>query len=173
MGWGELNWIKNRILLSFIPVPKIQARGHFLTNQIHIITYLFWSLNIFLLISFWAEFSRMFLFCVFSWLVENYKSVTSMFMRFWSEISRMFFSMFLGLIILRLKNVYSINTQQIDKCWKYLSISNISLKMCWPMFVSTRSCGDVCRCICRCGRWFEQCGIWCGDRVFSHTFLYG
>ena len=45
----------------------------------------------------------MFLFCVFSWLVEKYKSVTSMFMQFWSEFSRMFLSMFLGLIILRLK----------------------------------------------------------------------
>ena len=83
--------------------PKIQARRHFLTNQIRIITYLFWSLDIFLFISFWAEFSRIFLFCVFSWLVEKYKSVTSMLMRFWSGISWMFLSMFLGLIILRLK----------------------------------------------------------------------
>ena len=43
----ELKWIKNRIFLSSIASPKIQARGHFLTNQISIITYLFWSLNIF------------------------------------------------------------------------------------------------------------------------------
>ena len=102
-GW-ELKWIKNRILLGFIVGPEIQARRHFLTNQIHMITYSFWSLNIFLLISFWAEFSRMFLFCVFSWLVEKYKSVTSMLMQFWSKISWMFLSMFLELIILRLKN---------------------------------------------------------------------
>ena len=64
-----LKWIKYRILLSFIAGPKIQARGHFLTNQIHIITYLFWNLNIFLLISFWAEFSRFFCFvCLADWL---------------------------------------------------------------------------------------------------------
>ena len=50
--WGELKWIKNRILLNFIAGPKIQGRGHSLTNQFRIITYLFWSLNIFLLISF-------------------------------------------------------------------------------------------------------------------------
>ena len=99
--FGELKWIKNRILLSFITGPKIQAHGHFLTYHMH--TYLFWSLNIFLLISFWAEFSRMFLFCVFSWLVEKYKTVTSMLMRLWSEISRKFLSMFWGLIILRQK----------------------------------------------------------------------
>ena len=55
------------------------------------------------LISFWSGFSRMFLFCVFSWLIEKYKNVTLMLMRFWSEISRMFLCMFLGLIILRLK----------------------------------------------------------------------
>ena len=52
----------------------------------------------------------MFLFRVFSWLIEKYKSVTSMLMPFWSEISRMFLSMFLELIILRLKNVYSIDS---------------------------------------------------------------
>ena len=46
----------------------------------------------------------MFLFCVFSWLVEKYKSVTSMLMRFLSEFSRKFF----GLIIGILKNGYSI-----------------------------------------------------------------
>ena len=44
----------------------------------------------------------MFLFYVFSWLVEKYKNVTSMLMRFWSKISRMFLCMFL-LIILMLK----------------------------------------------------------------------
>ena len=130
---GELKWIKNRILVSFIAGPKIQGRGHFLTNQIRIITYSFWSLNIFLLISFWGEFSRMFLFSVFSWLVKKYKSVTSMLMRFWLEISTgwprkkkqnpyyfyknmwvLFFwgspCMFWGLVILRLKKyVYSIS----------------------------------------------------------------
>ena len=35
--------------------------------------YLFWSLNIFLFISFWVGFSRMFLVCVFTWLVEKYQ----------------------------------------------------------------------------------------------------
>ena len=44
----------------------------------------------------------MFLYYVFSWLVEKYKNVTSMLMRFWSKISRMFLCVFL-LIILRLK----------------------------------------------------------------------
>ena len=87
---GELKWIKNRILLSFIAGPKIQAGGYFLTNQIRIVTYLFRSLNVFLLISFRDEFSRMLLYYVFSWLVEKYKSVTSMLMWFWSEFSRMF-----------------------------------------------------------------------------------
>ena len=106
--WGHLSESKTRILLGFIAGPKIQAHRHFLTNQIRIFISLFWSLNIFLWISFWAGFSRMFLFCVFSWLVEKYKNVTSMLMQFWSEISRIFFRMFLGLIILRLKNVYSI-----------------------------------------------------------------
>ena len=62
------------ILLGFIAGPKIQVHRHFLTNQIRIFTYLFLSLNIFLLISFWAGFSRMFLFYVFSWLVEKYKN---------------------------------------------------------------------------------------------------
>ena len=95
--------MKNRIVLSFIGGPKIQACRHFLTNQIRIFTYLFWSLNIFLLINFWAGFSRMFLFCVFSWLVEKYKNVSLMLMRLWSEISRMFLCMFLGLTILRKK----------------------------------------------------------------------
>ena len=72
----------------------------------------------FLLISFWSRFSRMFLFCVFSWLVEKYKNVTSMLMRFWSKISRMFLCMFLGLIILRLKKcVFYIHTK-----WKIYSI---------------------------------------------------
>ena len=89
--------------------PKIKACRHFLTNQIRLFTYLFWSLNIFLLINFWVEFSRMFLFCVFSWFVEKYKSVTSMLMWLWSEIFRMFLSMFLELIILKLKNGYSIS----------------------------------------------------------------
>ena len=106
---GKLKWIKNRILLSFIAGPKTQARRHFLTHPIRIITYLFWSLNIFLLISFWAGFSRMFLFCVFSWFVEKYKNVTSILNRFWSEFSRMLLFMFMGLIILRFKNVYSIH----------------------------------------------------------------
>ena len=46
----------------------------------------------------------------FSWLVEKYKNVTSMLMRFWSKISRMFLCMFL-LLILRLKNVYSISNR--------------------------------------------------------------
>ena len=62
LSGGELKWIKNRILLSFIAGPKIQARRHLLTNQIRISTNLFWSLDIFLLISFWAGFSRMLLF---------------------------------------------------------------------------------------------------------------
>ena len=92
-------WTK---VLSFIAGPKIQTRRHFLTKQIRVITYLFWSLNIFLLINFWPEFSRM-LFCVFSRLVEKYRSVTLTLIRFWSKISRMFLSMFLGVIILRLK----------------------------------------------------------------------
>ena len=52
----------------------------------------------------------MFLFCDFSWLVKNYKNVTLMLMRFWSEISRIFLFMFSGLIILILKNVYTIHT---------------------------------------------------------------
>ena len=71
--WWWWKWIKNRILLSFIAGPKIQACRHFLTSQIRIIIYLFWSLNIFLLISFWAEFSTIFLFCIFRWLVDKYK----------------------------------------------------------------------------------------------------
>ena len=75
------------------------------------IIFLFWLICFraknFLSISFWSGFSRMFLFYVFSWLVEKYKNVTSMLMRFWSKISRMFLCMFL-LFILRLKNVYSI-----------------------------------------------------------------
>ena len=104
----ELKCIKNRILLNFIAGPKIQVLGHFLTNQIHIITNLFWILK-HLLITFWIEFSWMFLICDYSWLVIKYKIVTSMLMRFWSEISRMFTSMFLELIILRQKNVYSIS----------------------------------------------------------------
>ena len=93
----------------------IQARGHCLFNQIRIITYLFWSLNIFLFISFLVGFCRMFLFCVFSWLVEKYKSVTLMLMRFWSEISRMLLSMHLGLIILRLKKCVFCNSAK-SKC---------------------------------------------------------
>ena len=44
---GELKWIKNRILLSFIAGPKIQAHIYFLPYPIHIITYSFWRLNIF------------------------------------------------------------------------------------------------------------------------------
>ena len=39
--FGSLKWIKNSILLDFIAGPKIQARRHFLTNQIRIFTYLF------------------------------------------------------------------------------------------------------------------------------------
>ena len=62
----------------------------------------------FQLFSFWVRFSRMFLFYVFSWLVEKFKNVTTMLMRFCSEISWMFLCMFWGLIILRLKNVFSI-----------------------------------------------------------------
>ena len=91
------------ILLGDFVGPKIQARRHFCTNQIRIIIHLFSNPNIFLLISFWSEFSDMFLFCVFSRLVKKYKSVTSMLMRFWSEISRIFSSVFLGLIVFRLK----------------------------------------------------------------------
>ena len=86
---------------SFIAGPKIQARRHCLTNQIRIFIVL--EPRNFLLISFWFGFSRMFLFYVFSWLVEKYKNVTLMLMRFSSEISRMFLCMFLWLIILRLK----------------------------------------------------------------------
>ena len=41
--------------------------------------------------------------------------VTSMLMRFWSEISRMFLSMSLGLIILRLKNEYSIALDNLQR----------------------------------------------------------
>ena len=74
-------------MLGFIVGPKIQARRHFLTNQIRIFTYLFWSLNIFQLISFWAWFSEMFLF------------------------------LFLGLIILRLENVYSIYSTAPADCY--------------------------------------------------------
>ena len=47
--WWGTQVDQNRILLSFIAGPKIQACRHFLNNQI---TYLFWSLNIFRLISF-------------------------------------------------------------------------------------------------------------------------
>ena len=111
-------------MLGFIAGPKIQERGHFLTNHIRITTYLFWSLNIFLFICFWAEFSRMFLFCVFSWLVEKYKSVTSVLMRFWSEISKMFLSMFFGLIILSLKNVYSISHKSMKTAGMLLDLKN-------------------------------------------------
>ena len=50
----------------------------------------------------------MFLFCVFSWLIEKYENVILMLMRFWSGICGMFLCMFWGVIILRLKNVYSI-----------------------------------------------------------------
>ena len=39
---------------------------------------------------------RMFLFYVFSWLIEKYKNVTSILMRLWSEISWMFLCMFWG-----------------------------------------------------------------------------
>ena len=99
----ELKWIKKRILLSFLGVQKIQTHRYFLTNQIRIISYLFWSQNIFLLISFWAEFYRMLLFCVFSWYVGKYKNVTSMLMRFWSEFSKMFLSVVFWLFIFRLK----------------------------------------------------------------------
>ena len=27
------------------------------------------------------------------------------------------------------------------------------------MYLSSRFCGDVCRCVCRCGGWFGQCGF--------------
>ena len=63
--WGHLSGSKNRILLGFIAGPKIQARRHFLTNQIRIFTYFVLEPKNFLLISFWAGFSIMFLFCVF------------------------------------------------------------------------------------------------------------
>ena len=91
----------------------------------------------------------MFLFCVFSWLNEKYQSVTSMLIRFsseisyelilwfladwlkkyrnvililtrfWSETYWMFSCIFWGLIILRLKNVYSKTHMHRDLCIGY------------------------------------------------------
>ena len=62
---------------------------------------------------------------------------------------------------------------QIDKYRKYLLICNISLRMFRPMYLSSRFCGDVCRCICRRGGWFGQCGFCCSCRVFGRTFHNG
>ena len=71
-----------------------------MTNQIRIFYSFVLEPKKFLLISFWSGFSRMFLFYVFSWLVEKYKNVTYAVL---IQISWMFLCMFL-LIILRLKN---------------------------------------------------------------------
>ena len=65
---GQNNLRAKHTKFFLLQGTKIQARKHFLTNQIRIITYLFWSLNIFLLISFWAIFLEcsyvvFFLFC--------------------------------------------------------------------------------------------------------------
>ena len=64
--WGHLGGSKN----SFIAGPKIQARWHFLTNQIRIFVL---EPKNFLLISFWSGFSWMFLFCVFADWLKNIK----------------------------------------------------------------------------------------------------
>ena len=49
--------------------------------------------------------SRMFLFYVFSWLVEKYKNVTLMLMQFWSEISWMFLFCVFGVGYLKAKKM--------------------------------------------------------------------
>ena len=53
---------------SFIAGPKIQARRYFLTNQIRIFTYLFYSLNIFC----WLVSDQDFLECSYSMFLADW-----------------------------------------------------------------------------------------------------
>ena len=95
-----VTWVDQKILL--LRVLKFKRAD--ISWTIRFIYFLFvLEPKNFLLISFWVGFSIMFLFCVFSWVVEKYENVTLILIWFWSEISRMFLCMFLGLIILRLK----------------------------------------------------------------------
>ena len=94
----------HKILLGFIEGPKSRARRYFLSNQIRIFTYLFWSLKIFCELLSDLDFLECSYF-VFSWLIEKYYNVTSMLMWFWSEISRMFLFCVLGVDYFKAKNI--------------------------------------------------------------------